>query len=1112
MDNCDLEKLSISVGKLYPPFEPNLLNYKVIVPCNTSSVTLELLTSDCGASYKIHFGDGSNVIQLNDGINTINIEVVAEDGTAKTYCVEVTKLSASVAELCGLEIDGGVQIQPEFSPNVYEYSSAVHLVKNSVTILPKLPDVNMQVSVNGSDSTEVISLNIGDTLVNIEVCSADGTKSQVYTLLITREQIPLAVTFKDERDQMEYECPFSLTALYRPVSVSPSDPKHIYSAPCIDVLTRRSKVDPLDEHPLGENWKSPELDLDRKMSAAPVKCFFAYRGCESVMKLSEVGSHAKDCPHKPPIKLDAKDVTETEWYKKHFASSSCLEIQTKHSLETRSWEKQLWKAIGEADVHQLCSHAKKQLKLYRETLPKPGDSMQYEHGRSPLDRLDQAAVHYASAVKLKPRDPQLHFLLGQVLEEQHYAAEMYGLKKTNEEDSQEPGMAEAAGREEEILAICRLHGFSSRPTLENQLKALDAELHQLKEQGLSGKADYIQTLFIWLSKRAGKDGRVCVSDEESWLHRALLKYLDAWSLRPESWEYGLHVGRLLLEQGRHREALPHLQVALALQPCQPALRFYSSLALLQQEGVSTSEEQKAVLFLHQGLEHTLALCCSQDGPHRGDVWKVTDPLSAINVQFLRGCLVLGELLQRTRPAQCHMTASQVYHTVVVLALRGVCRCVCRGQVAQQLEWVQLDAHFALLQSLTLQPPTAGKQLWVARRCQALSALIRLTTIAPCQELLNMQEKVCQIGVVTTPGSSQALCLLGIAQLAQHDDSPASERGQTALADARLSFRASVALEGTPVYGAAPEQLTAQKWWQDWMSRERKTEMKDEKQQSEGSMSAGPTGEAGPAGRGGARGRGAPVRGGATAAAKISAPGRGCKHLPTAKPIPQAARGRAAFTRTIKTEVAAKAQVKVNSRTQASLMKTTADCCPTPEKAAAEAIPAEEQVFDSSCDLPTTLNCWSHTSRLGLARAYSRSPETREQACELFREVITKAPKVHDAYIELAELLVKTDPMAAVEVYCRFPLNPVHQQTFDDAFIVGEIVHILMKQELYDHPQLGPNLIAYGKLMGLGCLEKYIEVLDGKFKTNLLKTVYAGIHDKSMEDEDLQEFFKFKCWI
>lgn len=69
-----------------------------------------------------------------------------------------------------------------------------------------------------------------------------------------------------------------------------------------------------------------------------------------------------------------------------------------------------------------------------------------------------------------------------------------------------------------------------------------------------------------------QDGRVCVPDEESWLHRALLKYLDAWSLSPDSREFNLHVGQLLLEQGRHKEALPHLQGALALQPSHPALR------------------------------------------------------------------------------------------------------------------------------------------------------------------------------------------------------------------------------------------------------------------------------------------------------------------------------------------------------------------------------------------------------------------------------------------------------------------------------------------------------------------------------------------------------------
>lgn len=79
--------------------------------------------------------------------------------------------------------------------------------------------------------------------------------------------------------------------------------------------------------------------------------------------------------------------------------------------------------------------------------------------------------------------------------------------------------------------------------------------------------------------------------------------------------------------------------------------------------------------------------------------------------------------------------------VVFLAAQGMARCVCRGEVAQQLEWVLLDGHFALLQALNQQQPGTGKQAWFAQRCQALSALIRLTSITPCRELLDIQEKV-----------------------------------------------------------------------------------------------------------------------------------------------------------------------------------------------------------------------------------------------------------------------------------------------------------------------------------------------------------------------------------
>lgn len=55
--------------------------------------------------------------------------------------------------------------------------------------------------------------------------------------------------------------------------------------------------------------------------------------------------------------------------------------------------------------------------------------MQYEDGQSPLHSLEQAAVCYASAIRLSSKDARLHFLLGLVLEEQHYATEMYGLQK-----------------------------------------------------------------------------------------------------------------------------------------------------------------------------------------------------------------------------------------------------------------------------------------------------------------------------------------------------------------------------------------------------------------------------------------------------------------------------------------------------------------------------------------------------------------------------------------------------------------------------------------------------------------------------------------------------------
>lgn len=60
-----------------------------------------------------------------------------------------------------------------------------------------------------------------------------------------------------------------------------------------------------------------------------------------------------------------------------------------------------------------------------------GDMMHNKAEQSPLHCLVQAAIHYTTAIKLKPQIAKLHFLLGQTLEEFYYAEEMYDLKKVS---------------------------------------------------------------------------------------------------------------------------------------------------------------------------------------------------------------------------------------------------------------------------------------------------------------------------------------------------------------------------------------------------------------------------------------------------------------------------------------------------------------------------------------------------------------------------------------------------------------------------------------------------------------------------------------------------------
>jgi len=161
-------------------------------------------------------------------------------------------------------------------------------------------------------------------------------------------------------------------------------------------------------------------------------------------------------------------------------------------------------------------------------------------------------------------------------------------------------------------------------------------------------------------------------------------------------------------------------------------------------------------------------------------------------------------------------------------------------------------------------------------------------------------------------------------------------------------------------------------------------------------------------------------------------------------------------------------------------------------------------------IETKTNLKSYLTRLELARALSKTDDRKNEAKDRYEEVIALCPQNHDAYIELAEILMLTEPLAAVDLFSKFPTS--ENGSFDDAYINGEIVGILMKHKKFEDPRLPEYMIKWGQIMGFGILENHVKTLEENFKNELLRSVYCGIHRRKEDDPEVIQFFKFKCWI
>jgi hypothetical protein len=181
----------------------------------------------------------------------------------------------------------------------------------------------------------------------------------------------------------------------------------------------------------------------------------------------------------------------------------------------------------------------------------------------------------------------------------------------------------------------------------------------------------------------------------------------------------------------------------------------------------------------------------------------------------------------------------------------------------------------------------------------------------------------------------------------------------------------------------------------------------------------------------------------------------------------------------------------------------------------------------------------YQTQLYLARVYLRQAEW-QKARSCYEAVIEKEPHRQEAYIELAAMLRQNGDVAgAIDVYANYPVTEIgtnkenenkrvnsatnppikllqrkkkkEHSFFDDAFIYGELVGLLMGEKSYEDQRLVKYLTLWARIMGPGVIEKEILTLNKANKTKVCKQVFAGIHNKPLDDPDLVQFFSFKGW-
>lgn len=170
-----LKSLTVEPGTLSPEFNPETTKYSITVGEDITKLNINAVVEDEKSKLDISGND-----DLKLGENIIKLVVTAEDGTARTYVITVTKEQQEQLRLNTLVIKG-INLNPSFSSDIYEYVVDVenNITKLDIEALGNIENANIEILGNED-------LQDGENTVTIMLKSEDGKQNVTYQIIVKK--------------------------------------------------------------------------------------------------------------------------------------------------------------------------------------------------------------------------------------------------------------------------------------------------------------------------------------------------------------------------------------------------------------------------------------------------------------------------------------------------------------------------------------------------------------------------------------------------------------------------------------------------------------------------------------------------------------------------------------------------------------------------------------------------------------------------------------------------------------------------------------------------------------------------------------------------------------